>query len=309
MSQQSIMLFNNANLALAAYASLVAGPTADQTGALQDAAAGMSSKQALEFAARYPTIVSQFNDTAAEGGLGTSFSATVFKDTAGNVTVAIRGTAELTGTSNDLFPTDANIALNGTGYDQIVAMYNWWLRESNSEGQLVSQYRLRTYPIVGPNPPANSLELYTQTKMVGITPIIIPVTRVVLESAPPVQASGRLFDHLAADPNVRVDLAGHSLGGHLAMAFNKLFPNIVEKVTVFNSPGFTDTPTNQQFFSRLGGVVPTQDNSGNVTNVIADQASVGQLPWSAIAGKHSIPGTLINVAIANKTGGQAWLIA
>jgi hypothetical protein len=43
MSQQSNVLFNEAELALSAYATLVAGPTVDQSGALQDAAgAGMS---------------------------------------------------------------------------------------------------------------------------------------------------------------------------------------------------------------------------------------------------------------------------
>src|SRR3990167_3519104 len=121
-------LFDNAELALAAYATLTTSDLATQTTALKNA--GLSASQADNFAPRYQ-VVTQFNDTPIEGGTGTSFSATVFKDTSGNLTLAIRGTLELTGNPNDIIPTDANIAFNGAGYDQIVAMYNWWTRASS----------------------------------------------------------------------------------------------------------------------------------------------------------------------------------
>ena len=122
-------LFNSAELALAAYASLVQGDTRLQTSALQAQGKIMSAKESEEFALRYPTVVTAFNDTA------TSFNATVFKDTAGNMMLAIRGTQE----AGDFVPTDANIALNGAGYDQIVAMFNWWQRATSLEGELVAQ--------------------------------------------------------------------------------------------------------------------------------------------------------------------------
>src|SRR3546814_19245516 len=64
-----------------------------------------------------------------------------------------------------------------------------------------------------------------------------------------------------------------SLGAHLAPAFNTLFPGVTNQVTAFNTPGFTNTTTNQQFFGMLGGSVPTTANSDNVTNVIADERS------------------------------------
>lgn len=35
-----------------------------------------------------------------------------------------------------------------------------------------------------------------------------------------------------------VDVAGHSLGGHLAVAFTRLFPNLAEALTI-NGAGFT----------------------------------------------------------------------
>ena len=124
-------LYNNAELAFAAYANLLPGNTNAQANIDELLRVNVSAKQAKEFAARYPEIVTQFSDTA------TSFSATVFKDTSGNLTLAIRGTSE----PGDFIPTDRDIALSGAGHDQIVAMYNWWLRVSTPEGQSVNQYQ------------------------------------------------------------------------------------------------------------------------------------------------------------------------
>ncbi|HYA19067.1 MAG TPA: hypothetical protein VEG25_00240 [Burkholderiales bacterium] len=72
MSQQSTALFKNADLALASYATLGQGSTGARIGDL--VGAGMTGKQATEFANLFPTVVTQFNDTPAEGGMGTSFS-------------------------------------------------------------------------------------------------------------------------------------------------------------------------------------------------------------------------------------------
>lgn len=153
-------LYEQAELALASYVPLLNGGTSAQANidALQQEGDSMSLKQAEEFAKRYPTIVTQYNDTPAEGGLGTSFSATVFKDTSGNLTLAFRGTLE----GGDFVPTDAEIALNGTGYDQIVAMYNWWQRETTPSGQEVQQYSLTTL-LDGVDPiPMGAVELSRQ---------------------------------------------------------------------------------------------------------------------------------------------------
>jgi hypothetical protein len=69
--------FNGAELALASYFDLQGSATGTPVNieALQGGAGvnGMSSIQAEEFAKRFPTIVTQFNDTPAEGGMGTSF--------------------------------------------------------------------------------------------------------------------------------------------------------------------------------------------------------------------------------------------
>ncbi|MEZ5617333.1 MAG: hypothetical protein R3E40_03525 [Rhodocyclaceae bacterium] len=273
-------LFNDAELALAAYANLMQGYLSDQRARLE--AAGFSAKQAEEFARKYPTVVAQFNDTVAEGGLGTSFSATVFKDAAGNLTLAIRGTAELMGSPNDILPTDANIAIAGAGYDQVVAMWNWWQRVSNAANASVVQYRLLATPVDLSHatwiPGAGLwLEWYTGT------------------------ANGTLRDALAADADRKLDLAGHSLGGHLAMAFGAVFASVTNQITVFNAPGFKDNPDNRSFFALLGGAMPI---GVNTTNVIADEARGSAVPWSAIAGLNNRPGSAIDIPIENESRGD-----
>jgi Ca2+-binding RTX toxin-like protein len=273
----TLPLFNGAELAFAAYATLAQGQTADGIAQLQ--ATGFSSKQANEFATRYPTIIAQFNDNL------TSFSATVFRDAAQNVTLAIRGTQE----AGDFIPTDAHIATLGAGYDQIVAMVNWWARGTTAQGQMAQQFRINSYPN-GVTPPAGAVPLYTAADG-GL---------VYLEQALPAAATGNLIAALNADPDQRIDVTGHSLGAHLALAFNALFPSRTSKVTAYNTPGFINNSTNQQFFSALGGSVPTAANSANVTNVFADESNIGQAPWLAIAGLHNPPGTTLLVPIENQ---------
>lgn len=195
-------IFEQSQLALSAYSSLVAGISGQAyVDSLVDQGQGMSDSQAKQFAQTY-FVVTQYNDTPAEGGLGTSFSATVFKDKDGNLTLAIRGTAELIGSPNDL-TTDADIALAGAAYDQIVAMYNWWQRETAPKDSLVAQYRL------------------VQTSS---DPRAILLNGKYLEPAGEVAASGNLRDVISDDADGKLDVTGHSLGGHLAMVFGTLFP-------------------------------------------------------------------------------------
>ena len=277
---------SNAELALASYANL--SPGIPNTTALHDDGKGMSAAQAADFSDRY-TIVTQYNDTPAENGMGTSFSATVFRDTSGNLTLAIRGTLE----GGDYMPTDADIALHGAGYDQIVAMYNWWQREATPSGQMVAQFSLTTL-LDGIDPvPIGAVELF---RVEGNGPV--PIDRVTyLMPSEPVQATGGLANVLSTDSNGLVDVAGHSLGGHLAMGFGALFSAASDQVTVFNAPGFIDNATNQSFFGALGGYVPS---GVNTTNVIADEAGVSGAPWSAIAGLYSRPGVAIDIPIENQ---------
>ena len=248
-------LVRNADFALAAYANLAIADLAAQTTALRNA--GFSQAQADKFAFNHSVVLPTFHDPISD------LDVNVFKDANGELTVAIRGTLG----THDLLVTDAQIAAAGVGFDQIVAICNWWRRVS----------------VVGQQVP--------QFQYVSGQPL----------SAAPVIATGELVAALAADPDRRVNVTGHSLGGHLAMAFNTLFSGAVSEVAAFNAPGFWESRAeNQAFFAALGGYVPTEANSGNVTNVIADQATIGQVPFSGIAGLRSRPGADVDIAIENQ---------
>ena len=273
-------LFDSSELALAAYANLGNGSTGagvnlDALKAVSDV--GVSPTQVEEFASRYPTIVTQFNDSADEGGMGTGFSATVFKAQSGQLTLAIRGTDRLTGSGSDL-STDADIFLAGAGYDQIVAMVNWWSRATAPAGELVRQFRLVEVPLHAVSADAIVLRADDDSAYV-------------LDVAAAAPATGEV------GAGVTVDVTGHSLGGHLAMAFSTIFAQQTGQVTVFNAPGFKDNATIQAFFAKLGGEIPA---AGNIVNVIADQALVGEQAFDAIAACNSRPGAAVDVAIENQ---------
>ena len=278
------VLFNAAELSLASYSTLVHGETGQQTLALQSTGTGMSPTQATAFAARFPEVVTQYADSAA-GGLGTGFNATVFRDVAGNLTLAIRGTDSLgvTGDASDL-STGFDIVGSGAGYDQIVAMVNWWNRTSAPAGQMVNQFRLAEVPLN--QIPSGAVVLRSGAD-----------SAYVLNVAPQGAATGELAAALAADPDLRVDLTGHSLGGHLAMAFSSLFASRTGQVTVFNAPGFSNSTVNQDFFAKLGGLIPT----GSINNVAADESLVGDSPFNFVAGMHSRPGVQVDIAIEKQT--------
>ncbi len=284
-------LFNNAELALAAYAALQNGTTADQDqirALAQVSGAPMSLTEAVEFARRYPTVVTSFDDSS------TGLQVTVFKDTLGdlpgNLSLALRGS-----TFPEDFATGVDIVGAGAGYNQIVALANWWRRISTAPGQMVSQFSL--------------VELSQQSipeSAVVLRPGTTEGTSYVLVVTPQVLAfteeQGNISAKLAADPDQRVEVTGHSLGGHLALAFSSLFDSRTGQVTVFNAPGFASSTVNQNFFDKLGGSIPTGSTSaGLINNVVSDEALVGDPPFNFVAGMHSRPGKEINISIEKQT--------
>ena len=282
-------LFESAQLAEAAYADLQRGETFAQRESL--VRADLALAQAEEFALRYPTVVAFHDDLKAEES-PTGFQVVVFKDSAetdtpGNLTVAFRGSR----LPEDL-STGADLVLAGTAYDQIVAMVNWWNRASASPGTSVEQFRLVELP-------------YTQISAgaVVLRAGANPDTYLVLDLAESKPAftveEGNLSAALARDPDGRVEVTGHSLGGHLGMAFSTIFASRTASATVFNAPGFWDTATNRAFFEKLGGSIPPL-NATNITNVAADEALTDSWPFNFFAGMHSRPGQWVNIAIENQ---------
>ncbi len=193
-----------AELALASYANLLLDDLGDPNNIQRltntgIGNAGMTVTQALRLAQRVPIVVARIDDDTS------GFSATAFRDSSGNLTLAIRGSE--TGQLADL-AADADILTAGAAYSQIVAMVNWWKRVSTPAGQYVDQYRLATY---APNAVPQGAVVIRSDEM-GVF---------VLEATGQTQATGEVS---VADADGRIDVTGHSLGGHLAMAFSTLVP-------------------------------------------------------------------------------------
>ena len=257
----------------AAYSQLYSGLTTDtfNRDALEER--NMSATQAEQFAIRYPRVLAVKRDDSPDSS---GFSAAVFKKADGQLTLAIRGSNSY----GDWVSNITQIIPAGAAYDQIVEMYNWWLQVSNPVGALVGQCTILRG--LGSAPP-NSVELWSGAYLVQATPV---------------HATGELSTALASDP--LVDVTGHSLGGHLAMAFASLFDSDVEQVTVFNAPGFISSEVNQRFFAALGGTIPTGLRTTNV--IAAENGSDGE-SFSPIGGLDSRPGVAIDVPIEDQS---AW---
>ncbi len=181
----------------------------------------------------WPALGSGFDATVWRGRAGTEFAGQVFVSTRGTEPPGI-----------DIWGADVDLAVNVAARSQIIDMVNWWMRETAPAGVAVAQIKwdpLRTKP--------------------GTISEIEPG----LVLADPVAGTG----HLVGTTSVQVN--GHSLGGHLASAFARIFGGDtpaggsvrVESVaTFFNSAGFNGG--NAEFFfaqiqSLLGTGLPSFD--------------------------------------------------
>lgn len=223
--------YSNSELSLAAYATLNTqlnnSPVA-YVQALKNA--GMSDTQARQFAGvnaddtlngQGYTIVDQWNDP-------NGFSATVFMK--GNeFFYAVRGTND----ANDVL-ADIDLAL-GTGIasNQTLAMYNYFQRlitPSNSQALQVT-YVFPTLDESGNVVSPGGLQTYSVNGLGFIS-----------------------------DPGTIFTVSGHSLGGHLGMAFGRLFGSSVSQLYTYNAPGFNDASANS-FFDQLNVAVGLGPNA------------------------------------------------
>ncbi len=199
--------------------------------------AGMSQAQAEEFANTY-RVLAQSPENSPSG-----FSATLFADKDGGLHVAIRGTEGLFALA-DWATNLGDIGVDGIAVSQAIALFNWLQQLITPTGQLTPQAQYM--------PPVYETDEYT-----GAITLISPAS---IEPTTSVASLGLL------SPTAVVTVAGHSLGGHLAMIMSRLAPDMVWEAFTYNAPGFSDATglTSNNFFSLLAnsGITPATGTIG-----------------------------------------------
>ncbi len=231
--------------------------------------ANFTPTQANQFVAQY-TLVDQLQNVDFNG-----FSASVFEDkTTGKHVIAMRGTEmnSPSGIGTDLLMQDMGaIGLNGFANTQGVEMYRYYKRLTTVGGQPVQytddeQWRLFAL--------ANSLLVPLVPTMPLLT---VALTQSFLAFKQELSAdtgviAGQPAGQSVLSPTEKVDVTGHSLGGHLAMLFQRLFPDRTDQVVTLNAPGF--------FIQGDAALVkigfPVWDQS-NITRIEADGDGVSEI--------------------------------
>ena len=181
----------------------------------------MSSYQAKFIANNFEIVAALEKSDLYQNG----FAAAVWKGRAntpyeGKLFVSTRGTEPLTD-----FITDADLALNVAAQAQIVEMTNWWNRITTPINQQVLQ--IIDSSILGRNQDTKSRFITEKVSGLG------------------------LIDINSTGEKLSVVVNGHSLGGHLASSFARIFADSVkiEAVNTFNSAGFISS--SESFFKEV----------------------------------------------------------
>ena len=240
--------FELAQLAEAAYADF-SDPGLSPKDALMDDGKGFSQAQADFFLANWAIVTDGHRPNTASG-----YSSTLFKslDAGGGYVLAVRGTEGIT--SNDLWIEDlGNIVFDGIALDQSVDLYNEWKRITSSGTYTAAKLVTLTdetaaYTLAkagqfvpGFNMAADVYLAYLRAR----TDIIIDepsgrVRTIQFESSATLFSDSRQTGlGLATDIAAKgITVTGHSLGGHLADVFDRLFAGAGADVFKINGAGF-----------------------------------------------------------------------
>ena len=186
--------------------------------------------EAKQFTDRYG-VLDQYTDPGLSG-----FSATVFqdKDNPSRVVLSFRGTEFNGDKFRDLLLSDLQIGFDGYASPQAVPLYTYIKRLMTPAGQTVSYteadmvklYELSAGKLYDPK---NSIEasdfaLFKQNFQPGVG-----------------IDAGQTAGTAVLAPGKEIDVAGHSLGGHLALLAQRLFPGAFDDVVTVNAVTFYST--------------------------------------------------------------------
>ncbi len=294
------------DLAQAAYIHFDAVPTGGWAG---DALKEQLAKDADSWpTARRDEFVLHWRVVAHVPNTASGFSATLFErinpaPSEPQYVVAMRGTEAniLSQAYADLAVADvADLVANGLAWEQIIDMYNWW--------QEVSTPSTSTYTVASTVPIS---DLVAQSRIAaGYTDVIIEfgqARQIVLS-----QSTQMGLGLVGVD--LQVDVTGHSLGGHLATAFSRLFSSDTANVVTINGAGYSvlgEAVGNiDRVFAALGGASTfAADKIVNIygdrgINLVTQNSQLGLYQ----PGSH-LPVFIENTSLANTVGHGAGQMA
>ncbi|MEW8693438.1 MAG: hypothetical protein AB2535_20575, partial [Candidatus Thiodiazotropha endolucinida] len=185
-----------------------------------------------------PDTTSGFSATLFErlgdGGAGT-----------GEYALAMRGTLGVVDISEDLF----GIAGQGIAREQAADLYRYYRRLTTPAGASV-EYTTQEILLL------TALESGSFSPLTTSVAYLEVLARTTLDTG---------LGELGA--NARIDITGHSLGGHLAMLFSVMFPEAVNHVYTYNGAGLGGIGAQILDLAGYNGVIP----SHQVTNIVSDQ--------------------------------------
>ncbi|MBS4051573.1 MAG: hypothetical protein KGZ69_10255, partial [Methylomonas sp.] len=236
-----------ASLAEASYMEFEKFPTSESGVVSGLIAKGFSQTQANDFIQHWSVVGGSHQINMPSG-----FSATLFQGKANSgelsdqYVLAIRGTEQ---TLIDLVGADGgDILLDGLAVDQIIDLYNYTQKLTHTgayqaaklikvdgvDGGPIDAFYAKTHGLLfldGVETGIYRIDFETHNDGAGLLPV-----------------------------GAQVHVTGHSLGGHLAAAFSRLFPSLALDATMINGAGFTEDfslLTNDfnvnNFFNMIGG--------------------------------------------------------
>jgi Ca2+-binding RTX toxin-like protein len=217
--------------------------------ALREKLVGWPDTRANEFIKEWRVVAHKPNQ--ASGFSGTVFERINPQPGEQRYVVAMRGTEGnvLAQVFPDLLQADiSDLVGNGLAYKQIVDMYNWVQTLITPPGEPLMQASLQTATgVVAPGD--------------GIATRFDGTQQIVRYTVPAQQGQGVLAGQT-------VDVTGHSLGGHLATAFSRLFPAYTHEVLTVNGAGYGITGAlgnTNYMFRALGGA--SSFNASTILNL------------------------------------------
>lgn len=255
-------LYQQALLSEAAYADLENINTQDEYEAAL-IASGLSPAQVDEFITNWRVISHQPNTDSG-------FSATLFQRITadliagykiGDFSYAVRGTEFAWNDFVDLNEDIGNIVQDDLALEQIVDLYNDWIRITTPQGQAYQVANLVYF--AGDGDPSHVI-FDGSYKTIKFT----PSTTFFASDDSRYTGAG----HTITSEKL-TSVTGHSLGGHLASAFTRLFPSLTQAYTI-NGAGFgsegnhngVDTNVHNLFGLLNGG-----DSFGDIQNIFGDK--------------------------------------